>query len=382
MRSFCIASLVVTVTAAIGCSPTPFRGGRDVGVGDDARFGTDGALDDAPAVEDPYDPDISIIDAGPGGDSGVLEEPPLPLDEGTPLGGMEPPDTEEPDGPIEVEEPDPEEPTEIRATYRFLTWNIAGGKEHDCRTAEITAAVVRMVRERGSDFVGLNEVCRSQYDSIREALAEVWGHRASAVFSAYADGGRVSNAIFSRYDLLGFTREQVGADRYGTRNLVCGRVRSRPNLRFCSIHLSPATSLARPQLMRVRDHVEGWWDDTRDTVILAGDFNLEPNDRAFDAFYASGANHPDHNPSNHGDYRELDDDDAAHCRGYGERSVPRTGGGPCRDGRRIDLIFVRANRIVDGRYGSDTRDIPGGCGGLCSDHRPVAGWARLRIRVD
>jgi endonuclease/exonuclease/phosphatase family metal-dependent hydrolase len=366
-----------------GCGPSG-SGGRDGGVRGDATFeGADGAADggDGASSEDPYDPDISIIDAGPGGDSGVLEEPFLPGMESIP-DEVEPVDVEEPEEPREVEVPDPDEPTVVRASYRFLHWNIAGGKEHRCATREITDAVVRMVRERDSDFVSLNEVCPSQYDSIREALRELWGLRSGAVFSAFVIGGGVGNAIYSREDLLGFTRERIGNDRYGARNLLCGRLRSRPSLRFCSTHLSPATSLARPQFAQVRERLEGWWEDDRDTVILAGDFNLEANDRAFDGWYAAGANHPEHNPGNSGDYRELDDDDAGHCRGYGERSVPRTGGGPCREGRRIDLIFARANRIVDGRYGSDTRDIPRTCGGLCSDHRPVSGWARLRIRIE
>ena len=94
--------------------------------------------------------------------------------------------------------------------------------------------------------------------------------------------------------------------------------------------------------------------------------------------YHSSANHPDHNPGNSGHYHELDDADRGH--GYGERSVVRTGGGPCRAGRRIDLIFARRSRIVNDRYGSDALSIPTDCTGICSDHRPVVGWARLRIR--
>ncbi len=375
LRNLSLALLVLGPGVLSACG-APGASSTDAGAAD-AHFE---ALD-APTVVDPYDPDISIIDAGPGGDSGVLEEPWLPEMESVP-DEPQPIDVEEPEAPREIDAPDPDEPTEIRASYRVLHWNIAGGKEHRCATRAITEAVVRMVRERDADFVSLNEVCPSQYDSIREGLRELWGMRSTALFSAFVIGGNVGNAIFSRDDLLGITRDRLGADRYGTRNLLCGRLRSRPSLRFCSTHLSPATSLARPQLARVHEQLETWWENGRDTIILAGDFNLEPNDRAFDAVYAPGANHPDHNPANRGAFRELDDDDASHCRGYGERSVPRTGGGPCRDGRRIDLVFVRANRIVEGRYGSDTRDIPTTCGGPCSDHRPVGAWARLRIRVD
>jgi hypothetical protein len=61
--------------------------------------------------------------------------------------------------------------------------------------------------------------------------------------------------------------------------------------------------------------------------------------------------------------------------------VPRTGGGPCRAGRKIDLIFIRANRIVDSRYGEDALNIPSDCTGVCSDHRPVIGHARVHVRL-
>ncbi len=51
-------------------------------------------------------------------------------------------------------------------------------------------------------------------------------------------------------------------------------------------------------------------------------------------------------------------------------------------GRKIDFIFARENRIVDGRYAGDTFNIPDDCTGVCSDHRPVFGRLRLRVRND
>ena len=292
----------------------------------------------------------------------------------------ESPEEPEPEPAPEPESADPVDgPSVVQTTYRVMQWNIAGGKENDCRTAGIARAVLRFIREKGSQFISLNEVCRSQYEAIRDALADRWGK--TTRFSAFAPLGRVGVAIFSRFDLRDVFEVKIGEDSYGDRKLLCARMRTREHMRFCATHLSPGAG-RRVQLSRVMSRLENWWDNRRDTVILAGDFNLEPNDSAFDEVYASGANHPDHNPANRGAYRELDDGDRGHCLGYGENTGMHRSGGGCGNGRRIDLIFARANRIVDGRYGSDTVNVPTDCTGACSDHRAVFGWVRLRVRVD
>jgi endonuclease/exonuclease/phosphatase family metal-dependent hydrolase len=267
------------------------------------------------------------------------------------------------------------------ATYRVLQWNIAGGKVHDCRTAGITAAVRDFVKDHDIDFVSLNEVCPSQYETIHEALRKLWG-KDGGRFAAYVGDGKarvVGNAIFSKRNFDTITRRHVGDDKYGARNLLCGRVNALPHLRFCSAHLTPADSKARDQLDRVREQLETWWSDRRDTVLIAGDFNLQPDDPGFNAFYTADANHARHNPNNHGAYHELDDDAPDHCRGYGERSVPHGSGGPCNAGGKIDFIFARKNRIKDDRYGADAMNVPHTCGGACSDHRPVRGFVRAIV---
>jgi hypothetical protein len=138
---------------------------------------------------------------------------------------------------------------------------------------------------------------------------------------------------------------------------------------------------ASRQLGQVLDRLEGWWMNRRDTVILTGDLNLTANHSGLNTVYSQAANTPN-NPGNRGHYRELDDDDPNHCRGYGERSGPNTTGGPCGQGGKIDFIFVRTNRIVNGQYAGDTLNIPTDCSGRCSDHRAVKGRVRLRIRQD
>lgn len=269
----------------------------------------------------------------------------------------------------------------VDATYRVLHWNIAGGKENDCQTALITAAVVAYVRARDVDLVGLNEVCPAQYDAIRDALRQEWAKGAGATFSAYVGDATprvVGNAIFSRFNIVDVTTEKVGQDEFGDRNLLCAKIAASPHLRLCSTHLTPGDATARVQLERVVSRLEGWWNDFGDTVILTGDLNLHPNDVGLDAVYAPGANDPANNPNNAGRYRELDDADPAHCRGYGEGTVPGAGG-PCQQGGKIDYILARASSIVNGEYSADTLTIPTTCNGACSDHRAVGGQVTLRI---
>lgn len=276
-------------------------------------------------------------------------------------------------------------PSTIEESYRILHWNIAGGKENGCQAPAITSAVVDYVRDRNIDFVGLNEVCRAQHDAIEAALRQHWNKGPGAKFSAYVsagDGRRVGNSMFSRFDLQDVTREKLGSDQYGDRNLLCAATQQYPHLRFCSTHLSPADSKARIQLDRALSTIEGWWESRGDTVLWSGDLNIRPDDIGLNAVYSAAANHPQNNPSNAGHYREVDDADPEHCPGYGERSVPSVGGGPCGEGGKIDFIFVRENRIVDGQYSGDTLNIPKTCSGVCSDHRAVVGQVKVRIKVD
>jgi len=355
-RSTSVVRLALTVWLA-GCSIEPVPG---MDPRPDASILVDAA------TWEPPDAEVAADAGGEGApldpDAGVAQDAATPVDA----------------GPVEG-------PTTVEAAYRVLHWNIAGGKENDCATRGITDAVLRYVRNRELDFVGLNEVCPAQYDAIRDALRTHWGLPASRRFSAYVGDETprvVGNAIFSRFGLDDVTRLRVGEDRYGNRNLLCGAVPARAHLRFCSVHLTPGDATARRQLSRVLARIERWWENRGDTVILTGDLNLLPDDVRLNEVYSAAANHPRNNPDNHGRYRELDDADADHCPGYGERSLPGTSRGPCASGAKIDFIFVRQNRIVDGDYSADTLDIPRTCTGACSDHRAVGGRVRVRVRVD
>lgn len=282
--------------------------------------------------------------------------------------------------------PDASTPPDPHATMKFGTfhWNIAGGKENSCRADKIKRAVMRYVRNAPQPihFISLNEVCHSQYIAIRNALRNEWNKSNSANFSVFQSNSnrQIGSAIFSRRNLAGVTRKVLGHDQYGDRYLICGRQDGR-RIRVCTAHLSPADHKARAQLEIVLNKIERWWENRDNTVIIAGDFNIHPNDPGFNAMYAQALDTPN-NRNNRGKYRELDDSDSNHCRGYGQRSQPWATGGPCNTGGKIDFIFARANYIVNGNYSAKTFNIPRDCTGRCSDHRALRGYARIRYRTD
>ena len=375
MRAHPLLAAFVASFFAVACGGPPF---------DDEGDAVDDVADDADADDDADDDDV--VDA-----DDVTDDPTL-VTEATLL--AEPYVEEAPDdedwglaAPEPAEEPDPLAATDapVRARrLRVLAWNIAGGKENGCATAGIRRAVMRFVRDANGpvDVVALNEVCPAQFQAIRAALQRHWGKSDDAKFAAFVKSAdaRAGNALFSRRDLRKITRHELGQDQYGKRFLLCGRQVDR-RVRVCAVHLTPGDVKARAQLGRVHERLERWWLEKRDTVIIGGDFNLRPDDPGMNKMYAAAADTPN-NPDNHGRYREWDDDDSEHCRGYGAGSLPGGLGGPCGTGAKIDFIFARGNRIVDGAYSARALPIPDDCTGVCSDHRAIRGSAKLRYRVD
>ncbi len=335
---------------------------------------------DAGVDAGPIEVDAGVEDAGTFDDGG--EDGDFDGGEETYDAGFDPPDedagTPIPDAGVEPEI------TVVEATYRVLHWNIAGGKENDCRTDLIARAVRRFVVNRNIDFVSLNELCPGQYEAIRDELRTAWGLGGAASFSAYQGDGTpriVGNGIYARFGFAAVTRQQLGTDQYGTRNLLCGRVTGEPHLRFCSAHLAVSDTVASAQMRAVLTRLEDWGIANGDTVLLAGDLNLTANHAGLDPVYSSNVDTPN-NRNNTGRYRELDDADPVNCLGYGEHSTPGTAGGPCSTGGKIDFVFVRQNRIVNDDYDGDTLDIPTDCTGDCSDHRPVTGHVKVKVRRD
>jgi hypothetical protein len=139
-----------------------------------------------------------------------------------------------------------------------------------------------------------------------------------------------------------------------------------------------------------------------DTVLIAGDFNAQPDYARLDPWYADTLVEPG-NRGNTGVYRELDDTDPRGCAGYGEWTATGPPGRtpPCarpaaecsstdQDGcAKIDMIFVPEDAIV-GRYWADSLAIPTSCPaaaavpgvvppGACSDHRVLLGRVTVRV---
>lgn len=364
MRS---SPFLLLASVALACGAPAFQqpGPGPAGATGAGAQGEDAGLDEGPSDDGGEDGNYD------GGDDGRYD-----------AGG----DAPEEDGGLDL--PDagtaPPEVTFVERTYRVLHWNIAGGKENDCRPDLIARAVRRFAVSETADFVGLNEVCPGQHEAVREALRDAWGLGPNAVFAAYQPDNlarQVGNGIYSRHGLTGVLKQKLGSDQYGDRYLVCGRVLAEPHLRFCSTHLTVGDTGATAQMQSVLARLEAWWAQQGDTVFLAGDLNLAANHPGLDPVYSDSVDTPN-NRNNTGRYHELDDDDASNCPGYGERSLPGTGGGPCGTGGKIDFIFVRRNRVVAGDYAGDALNIPTDCTGACSDHRPVAGRAQVRIRRD
>jgi hypothetical protein len=194
----------------------------------------------------------------------------------------------------------------VEQAYTVWTWNVAGWVIHRGSTTDgLIQVLANSIRNQGADFAAVNELCRNQYDAIRQNLRSTGWMQDENNFARLED-----------YHAVG------------------------------------------------------------DTVIIAGDFNAQPDYGRMNGWYSSSLDVPN-NSNNTGHYRELDDTDDR-CLGYGERTQTDPTGGPCGLGKKIDLIFVRENKLV-GTYSGNSLSISSACGGPCSDHRIVTGTVTVRI---
>jgi endonuclease/exonuclease/phosphatase family metal-dependent hydrolase len=288
------------------------------------------------------------------------------------------------------------EPPESRATFNVWQWNVAGHKMHAGSTTDgLIEAAVQSIVGRGAHFVAFNELCRSQYDALMRALRSAGWPADPNNFARFSEGrpGGTSicngtafgNAVFSKAPLGAADALTLADDGISKRTLVCAPLAEQQHVRFCTTHITTANEVAddgvpknvrqlRDVLARLEDyHARG------DTVLIAGDFNAQPNYGRLNSFYSTKVVHSN-NPNNVGHYRELDDDDAEHCPGYGEATIENAvAESPCGTPKKIDFIFVREDRIA-GSYEEDALAISGACGGNCSDHRIVFGRVPVFIR--
>ncbi|MEV6951127.1 endonuclease/exonuclease/phosphatase family protein [Streptomyces sp. NPDC051183] len=277
-------------------------------------------------------------------------------------------------------------------TYNVWQWNVAGDSIHDGRTdTGMVDAAVGSIVYRGADFAALNELCENQYDALVAKLRiENWPQNADnfARFEPSRQGGNKAickngaygNAIFSKRPLGPADRIALPDD--GTaekRNMLCAGLLDGSGTRFCTTHITKELAFSTAQLDAVHTQLEA---HSGESVLIAGDFNAQPDYGRLNTFYTASANTPN-NPNNAGEYRELDDNDEGQCLGYGEWTVEGSGSNtpPCGPNAKIDLIFVRESALA-GPYSADSLGISAGCtyvpGGLCSDHRILTGTVTVK----
>ncbi|MEV4753795.1 endonuclease/exonuclease/phosphatase family protein [Micromonospora sp. NPDC049559] len=279
----------------------------------------------------------------------------------------------------------------VTATYDAWTWNVAGWKMHRGSTTDgLITALANSIRNRDSDFAALNELCWSQYKAVQSNLRGSGWPQDVENFSRFephndtACGGEPFGlAIFSRAPLGAANRYALAEDGSSERRkLLCAPLEARPHLRFCTTHITPSNDVINgekineTQLGEVLARVEAF-HAAGDTVIIAGDFNAQPHYGRLNPWYAPSLDVAN-NSGNTGAYRELDDTDSR-CVGYGETTVADGNTeGLCGQGKKIDLIFVREDRLA-GAYDGDSLSIATSCGGPCSDHRILIGTVTVSV---
>ncbi|TDD15909.1 endonuclease/exonuclease/phosphatase family protein [Nonomuraea diastatica] len=277
-------------------------------------------------------------------------------------------------------------------SYTVWHWNVAGNTlNHGSATNGMVRAAVASIVARGASFVSFNELCINQYQALVTGLRNAGWPADGANFARFVvtypatSGGPCSgkdygNAIFSKQPLGAAERISLPDDgKTEKRKMLCAPLEARPRLRFCSTHTTYVDAYRSSQLNAVLRKLEAYHANG-DTVVIAGDFNLQPNSARLDGYYSSTLNTPN-NRGNTGRYRELDDADPNDCPGYGELTVSTPDSkGACGTGTKLDMIFAREDKIT-GTYSGDSLAPPTTCatnpGGLCSDHRVLLGAVTL-----
>jgi endonuclease/exonuclease/phosphatase family metal-dependent hydrolase len=248
--------------------------------------------------------------------------------------------------------------TSASGSIRLLQFNICG---HACNDADSdkVAGVVDALADVRPAAAGLNEVCSSQLTAIVDGTADRgWAMRGRFVVAqphACTDGADYGNAVLTRTRVIDTDRLIYAAQDPGNpehRALLCveADLGGRPT-HICSTHISDSTDdpvgdIRRAQIALAARQAGSY----RGPVVLMGDFNARPRDRAMSVVYTK----------RHG--------------GGGTGKFDEIGQGPgmCRCGEpthgsraKYDYIFVshRDFAVVDG----DVRSSP------FSDHQVLLG---------
>lgn len=273
-------------------------------------------------------------------------------------------------------------------SYTIWHWNIAGYKMNKGSTTNgMTSVAVRSILNRKAQLISFNEMCSSQYNDVKKRLERVkWSHKAD--FSAFVTtndsgcaGKPYGNAIFIKGGVSNVDRYTLQNDgSKEVRAMVCALV-SHTKDRFCTVHITTSNqkiqskAINGQQLTYVRSILDRYYHQGQH-IIIAGDFNSQPNYERLNSWYASSLK-TSNNIGNKSVYREVDDNDPAHCLGYGEwTAVSPNESTPCgTPNKKIDMIFFRENQVAS--YSGDSLSIARKCGAkkaaACSDHRILIG---------
>jgi endonuclease/exonuclease/phosphatase family metal-dependent hydrolase len=246
---------------------------------------------------------------------------------------------------------------------RFFHFNVCGGVCNEGATGELITAVTTTLVNFRPVVVSLNELCRDQYTSFREALREAhypmegrWIETMNT--SRHCSDEREGLALLSRRDIAWTQAWRLPHPRADERTLLCIAIRLGRHVRVCGTHIAPHETDKGDQIDRVARLTQF---DPRIPIVLMGDFNATPPREVLDPIYAGT-----HGDGAHGRFREVDDaeGDEWPCR-CGEPTFEGLLGDP-----KIDYIFLTGRhwRSIQG----DATPSP------YSDHHFLRGSAVLK----
>ncbi|MDJ0380247.1 endonuclease/exonuclease/phosphatase family protein [Streptomyces sp. G-G2] len=250
-----------------------------------------------------------------------------------------------------------------------LQWNICGAA-HQCVNHGGTGngtSIARLVSEaalRQPDLLGVNEICRGQFQAL-EGLFKVRGVLLHGAYQEMhgnvpACGGDTSYglAVFSRQELTGppvyraftdtdgETYQAEGRSEPVRRGLLCVPTRARgQRMTFCGAHAGTAAG----QLLEAHAWLAGPAAfPPAIPVILAGDLNQQPNEVSLAGLYAHTRGEKERRDPD-GRFLEADERNRRWFRMGGTGGVRcqdpeparcRNGAPTAADGRKIDYIFA------------------------------------------
>ncbi|WP_190276752.1 FG-GAP-like repeat-containing protein [Catenulispora acidiphila] len=270
--------------------------------------------------------------------------------------------------------------------YRFSTYNICG---NHCSSSDYSNTQrLRVVEDEGSptggnaDDIFLQEVCKSQFDSI-DAQLRTRGYtglfdQTKAVGSGTCSGSPYGIAMFTKGAVVQTkvlhlkiggepTDEDIASPC--VESFIQGRLHW-----GCSVHLYwDSSTYSALEAQKLASLVRPW-QEAGIPVVLGGDFNASATTSTLDSFYQPGmAGSP------HGSFREADQTD----KNYFNTSICTATQSDCRSGeptyvdltsqatKKIDYLFFSQNAFTNVSGDVLARDV------TVSDHRLYRGTATM-----